>query len=39
MTTIADYTGKGWLIRPRNGINGKPLHHDHVTSPEAGPPS
>ena len=28
MTTTAAYTEKSWLIRPGNGINGKPFHYD-----------
>jgi hypothetical protein len=30
MTTSAGYTEKIWLLRPRNGINGKPFRYGHV---------
>jgi|GEM_PF-5570135 hypothetical protein len=39
MTTTADYTEKIWLIRPRNGINGKPSTTTTSTFPEPGRPS
>ena len=33
MTTTAGYTEKIWLIRPGNGINGKPSTRNHVRFP------
>lgn len=39
MTTSAGYTEKIWLLRPRNGISGKPFRYGHSTSPEPGRPS
>ncbi len=39
MTTTAGYTEKIWLIRPGNGINGKPSTRTTFTSPEPGCPS
>ena len=36
MTTSVGYTEKIWLIRPCNGINGKPSTTTTSTSPEPG---